>query len=122
VSALAAWLDRYTARSPAALGERARAHAVAAASETGSATDSEAGSEDEPRAAAEAESMSEVLARGARRALTGVLAHPGDRSAALDLLAGDALITLALLAQAEAAPQELGRFARALLRPERPAP
>jgi hypothetical protein len=118
VSALAAWLDRYTSRSPAALGERARAHAVAAASETGSEAASETGS----GAVAEAESVPEVLARGARRALTGVLAQPGDRSAALDLLAGDALITLALLAQAEAAPQELGRFARALLRPERPAP
>jgi hypothetical protein len=48
-----------------------------------------------------------------------VLAQPGDRSAALDLLAGDALVTLALLAQAEAAPDALGAFARTLLRPER---
>jgi hypothetical protein len=41
--------------------------------------------------------------------------HPGDRSAALDLLAADALVTLALLAQAERAPDDLGAFATALL-------
>ncbi len=35
------------------------------------------------------------------RRWTRVLSHPGDRSAALDLLAADALITLALQAQAE---------------------
>jgi hypothetical protein len=34
---------------------------------------------------------------------------------ALDLLAADALITLALLAQAQAAPERLGEFAVALL-------
>ena len=61
-------------------------------------------------------STAERLAEAGRRALAGVLAHPGDREAALDLLAADALITLALLARAEAAPGELGEFAAALVR------
>jgi hypothetical protein len=60
--------------------------------------------------------LAERLAEAGRRALAGVLAHPGDREAALDLLAADALITLALLARAEAAPEELGAFAAALVR------
>jgi hypothetical protein len=47
--------------------------------------------------------------------------HPGDRSVALDLLAADALITLALLAQAEADPGDLGPFAEQLLAAERVA-
>jgi len=45
-----------------------------------------------------------------------VLARAGDRSVALDLLAADALVTLALLAQAQQAPERLGAFAAALLR------
>lgn len=60
--------------------------------------------------------LSDRLAEAGRQALAGVLAHPGDRDAALDLLAADALITLALLARAEAAPAELGDFAAALVR------
>jgi hypothetical protein len=39
---------------------------------------------------------------------------------ALDLLAADALITLALLAQAEVAPQELEEFAISVLRTRMP--
>jgi hypothetical protein len=35
-----------------------------------------------------------------------VVPHPGARSVALDLLAAEALITLALLAQAQVAPDE----------------
>ena len=49
-----------------------------------------------------------------------VLAHPGDRSVALDLLAADALITLALLAQADRPPGELAAFATSLLQADRP--
>jgi len=45
-----------------------------------------------------------------------VLSHPGDRSVALDLLAADALITLALLAQAQTAPDQLEEFAISVLR------
>jgi hypothetical protein len=55
------------------------------------------------------------LAAAGRTALESVVAHPGDRSVALDLLAADALITLALLAQAQQAPAELGEFASSLL-------
>lgn len=58
----------------------------------------------------------EVLAASGRRALDRVLARAGDRSVALDLLAADALVTLALLAQAQQAPERLGAFAAALLR------
>jgi hypothetical protein len=58
----------------------------------------------------------EVLARSGRKALDRVLARAGDRSVALDLLAADALVTLALLAQAQFSPERLGEFAAAVLR------
>jgi hypothetical protein len=58
----------------------------------------------------------ETLARSGRRALDRVLARAGDRSVALDLLAADALVTLALLAQAQSSPERLGDFAAAVLR------
>jgi hypothetical protein len=58
----------------------------------------------------------EALARSGRRALDRVLARAGDRSVALDLLAADALVTLALLAQAQSCPERLGDFAAAVLR------
>ncbi len=58
----------------------------------------------------------EVLARSGRKALDRVLARGGDRSVALDLLAADALVTLALLAQAQTSPERLGDFAAAVLR------
>jgi hypothetical protein len=61
-----------------------------------------------------------VLAAAASRALDSVVTHPGDRSIALDLLAADALITLALLAQAEDGPAELDEFATSLLKVSRP--
>ena len=59
---------------------------------------------------------SEALAGSGRRALDRVLARAGDRSVALDLLAADALVTLALLAQARTSPERLGDFAAAVLR------
>jgi hypothetical protein len=58
----------------------------------------------------------EALAQSGRKALDRVLARAGDRSVALDLLAADALVTLALLAQAQASPERLGDFAAAVLR------
>jgi hypothetical protein len=58
----------------------------------------------------------EALARSGRRALDRVLARAGDRSVALDLLAADALVTLALLAQVQSSPERLGEFAAAVLR------
>ena len=60
--------------------------------------------------------LAESLARAGRRALDEVAAHQGDRTVALDLLAADALITLALLAQAEHQPEHLGAFAAGLVR------
>lgn len=70
---------------------------------------------------AEGATVAERLAQVADRVLTLVEEHPGDRSIALDLLAADALITLALLAQAERAPERLGDFAESLLAAERVA-
>jgi hypothetical protein len=58
----------------------------------------------------------ERLALAGRRALENVCKHPGDRTVALDLLAADALITMALLAQAELDPTTLGEFAERLQR------
>lgn len=96
---LADWLDRHTSQAPAALRARVREHALAAGGTTASA---------------------ETIAEAGRRALDLVVDHPGDRSVALDLLAADALITLALLAQAQTAPGRLGEFAAAALGSGRP--
>jgi hypothetical protein len=52
-----------------------------------------------------------VLAAAARDALASTLARPGDRTVALDLLAADALVTLALKARAVSDPAGLGRLA-----------
>jgi hypothetical protein len=93
-----AWLDRHTSQAPAALRTRVRQHAAAASGPT----------------------LSGALAAAAHAALGRVLMHPGDRSVALDLLAADALITLALLAEAETAPQGLEEFAISVLRTRTP--
>jgi hypothetical protein len=90
-----AWLDWHTASAPEALRVRVRDYASAC----GDRTD-----------------VAAALAAAAADALANVLAHPGDRSVALDLLAADALVTLALLAQAQRAPDHLGAFAERLLR------
>jgi hypothetical protein len=95
---LEAWLDRHTAAAPPALRARVVEHALAGA--------------DAPVPAR--------LAAAGQAALARVLAHAGDRSVALDLLAADALITLALLAQAELAPAGLSAFAASLLPGGRP--
>jgi hypothetical protein len=97
LSDLRAWLDLRTAAAPAALRQCLLEHADAA-----------------PAGAPDAPSR---LAGAARHALDVVAAHPGDRSVALDLLAADGLITLALLRQAEEDPAGLARFARALTEP-----
>jgi hypothetical protein len=65
---------------------------------------------------AEDEDFSGALAAAGRRALEQVVAHAGDRSVALDLLAADALITLALLAEAQRRPERLEEFATGLIR------
>ena len=92
-----AWLDRRTSQAPPALRTRVREYALAAS----------------------ADSLSSLLAAAGQAALDRVLSHPGDRSAALDLLAADALITLALRAQAEESPERLEEFAAAVLRTSR---
>lgn len=94
------WLLARTARGPAALRTRMLEHAAAVV---------------------ESGSRAEHLALAAERVLAIVEEHPGDRSVALDLLAADALITLALLAQAETEPEHLGSFAEQLLAAERVA-
>ncbi len=91
------WLDRHTSQAPAALRARVREFALAASGETWAAT----------------------LATAGRAALDRVLSHSGDRSAALDLLAADALITLALQAQAQDEPERLEEFATSVLRTSR---
>jgi hypothetical protein len=98
--ALAAWLEQHTARAPDALRRRVGEYAEAAPVDGG---------------------VADALARAGAAALERVLAAPGDRSVALDLLAADALVTLALLAQAEHAPAALGRFAANILVAHRPA-
>jgi len=89
------WLDHHTTGAPAALRARVREHLGSAA-------------RPDPTPA--------QLAAAGRRALDRVLSHEGDRSVALDLLAADALVTLALLAQAQQEPGVLGEFATAVLR------
>ena len=97
--ALGAWLDQHSARAPDALRRRVVEYAKAAPPDLGIAA---------------------ALACAGGAALRRVLAVPGDRSVALDLLAADALVTLALLAQAEHAPADLGRFAADILLAHRP--
>ena len=94
------WLDCRTSQAPSALRSRVRHYAGLAA----------------------APHLPSGLAAAAHSALEQVLSHPGDRSIALDLLAADALITLALLAQAEAAPDGLEEFAIAVLQSRLPTP
>lgn len=94
------WLRARTAHGPTALRARVLEHAAAVM---------------------ESRSRAEHLALAAERVLAIVEEHPGDRSVALDLLAADALITLALLAQAESDPADLGLFAEQLLAAERVA-
>jgi hypothetical protein len=98
VTAMPDWLDQHTAAAPAALRTRVREHALAVRAD---------------------ESLPRALALAGREALERVVTHPGDRSVALDLLAADALITLALLAQAQAAGA-LGAFAASVLQAVRP--
>jgi hypothetical protein len=94
------WLADRTARGPAALRARVLEHAAAVG---------------------DAASPAERIALAAERVLAIVEEHPGDRTIALDLLAADALITLALLAQAEQRPEHLLQFAENLLAAERVA-
>jgi hypothetical protein len=88
------WVDRHTTAAPPALRARVRQYLSTTVEEP----------------------LPTRLAAAADSALSRVLTHPGDRSVALDLLAADALITLALLAQAQTAPEQLQEFAISVLR------
>jgi hypothetical protein len=92
------WLERHTRQAPTALRTRVYQYAGEASGPT----------------------LPSALASAAYTALDRVLTQPGDRATALDLLAADALITLALLAQAQAAPEYLEDFAISVLRSGEP--
>ena len=98
LSAAAGWLDSHTRAAPAALRRRVLEHVARAPAGSGEVA---------------------ALAAAAEDALDRVVSRPGDRSVALDLLAADGLITLALLRQAELDPGGLAALARALT--DRPA-
>lgn len=61
-----------------------------------------------------------TLAAAGRRALNAAVGSSPDRRAALDLLAADALVTLALAAAVETEPDGLAQFASALRHLEDP--
>ena len=65
--------------------------------------------------------LPERLATAAARALDSALSVGASRAAALDLLAADALVTLALEAIAEERPADLAAFALALRGGKQPA-
>lgn len=92
------WLDRHTSQAPTAL--RARVHQYARS--------------------ASGSGLAQSLVTAGQNALARVLAHPGDRSVALDLLAADALVTLALQHEAQSAPERLEEFAISVLQSTRP--
>lgn len=99
LTALGAWVEARTRGAPPRLRERVLDHV---------------------RITGETDNPPADLAGAAHHSLAGVLAAPGDRTVALDLLAADGLITLALLRQAEDDPSALVAFARSLT--ELPAP
>lgn len=71
--------------------------------------------------AASGDTAAARLADAGRLALDAAIAAGASRDAALDLLAADALITLALLAEAEADPLALGARAVAIREAVSPA-
>ena len=103
LNALRSWLDARTGGAPPVLRARLLEHVRSIGAERGVAQDGAA-----------------LLARAGMASLEAVAAHPGDRSVALDLLAADGLITLALLHRAETDPAGLATFARALTEAEAP--
>jgi hypothetical protein len=101
----AQWLERHSAGAPAALRARVLELAAAAGATT----------------LAGVNALPARLAEAGSHALLAAECSTGDRESALELLAADALITLALLAQAQVAPAGLADFARGL-RPSVAAP
>ena len=88
----AEWLHRQIAAAPAALRERTRWFIEQAGGGTDPAS----------------------LAAASRAALAAAVVRANDRAGALDLLVADCLVTLALAAQVEDDPADLGRFATSL--------
>jgi uncharacterized membrane protein len=93
VTAPTAWFEEHSRGAPAPLCERA-GHYLEARNEAG---------------------LAGRLAAAAGTALDHVLSQRGDRAAALDLLAADALVTLALKARALEQPDALAAFAAEIL-------
>ena len=98
LSVVSGWLERRTGRAPDVLRRRVHHHLSQLG---GTAAD---------------DATPEALAEAGWGALAQVLDHAGDRTVALDLLAADALVTLALLAQAQRNPARLAGFAAEVLR------
>jgi hypothetical protein len=94
VSDARAWFEGHVEGAPAVLVDRARRFLEAA---------------DHP-----GEAVDDVLAEAGTRALTAAIGAGAGRDAALDLLAADALITMALHATAATDPDRLGDQARGL--------
>ncbi|HEX5005448.1 MAG TPA: hypothetical protein VFV65_09030 [Gemmatimonadales bacterium] len=90
MTAAPGWFERRTAGAPEALRSRAASFLGQAPAGAGWASQ---------------------LAAAAGLALESTLRQGGDRSTALDLLTADGLLTLALLAEAEEAPDRLESFA-----------
>ena len=103
LTALRDWLDARTATAPPVLRARLFEHVRRTGAEGGSG-----------------QHCASLLARAGMASLEAVATHPGDRSVALDLLAADGLITLALLHCAETDPAGLAAFARGLTEAEAP--
>ncbi|MGH7657748.1 MAG: hypothetical protein ACREL6_05895 [Gemmatimonadales bacterium] len=95
VSPLPDWLERHTSTAPPVLRERVLRHV-----DGGSA----------------GEDPADRMARAGRHALASALRREQPRrEVALDLLAADALVTLALLWRAEHNPETVARFAGDIL-------
>ena len=94
MSAALAWFAARTSGAPERLSARAAGYLTAAEAEAGG--------------------LAAQLALAGQRALDASIAAGDDRAAAIDLLAADALITLALLRLAEERPEQLQSEAQAL--------
>lgn len=89
-----AWLDRQLAGAPPELVDRTRAFVAGGGGGVSAAH----------------------LARASQMALEQAIVARADRTAALNLLAADALVTLALAARVEEDPGQLEAFARSIRR------
>ncbi|MFI5210626.1 MAG: hypothetical protein ACHQ2E_09290 [Gemmatimonadales bacterium] len=93
---LGPWIDRHTAAAPAALRDRVAALTAPLRGRS---------------------DLASALAAVGRATVEQVIASSGDRREALNLLAADGLVTLSLLAQAQADPAGLASWSATLLRP-----